>query len=134
MKRRDVKYAIKARKQYEKDNDKQKFINTVWEKIQIYANVRRNGRHIVENSTRAFLSLTKGKSKDSWIDGKLILAEAKIKNYKWNKSYGLWPWLEETGAGIIQEQGRWPDTQYKVNSKFYETLGKVVMGWTSKAN
>lgn len=99
--RRECKYAIKAREQYEEDHDKNEFINTVWTKIKQYT----KGRHVVENSTRAFLELTREKGKNAWIDGKSILLKAKIIDYWQNKSYGLCPWLENTGAGIPTKVG-----------------------------
>jgi hypothetical protein len=120
--RRERKYAIKAREQYNKDYDKQEFINAVWRKIKQYA----KNRHVVENSTRALLELTKEKGRNSWVNGKLILETAKIYNYKDDLSYGLWPWLENTAAGIIQEQGEFPETSYRIKDEFYDILYDIV--------
>ena len=121
--RRICIYGIEAREQYDKDHDQRKFINTVWCKINRYA----GSRHVVENSTRAFLELTREKGINTWINGKSILIKAKINNYAHNKSYGLWPWLENTAAGIIQEQGEFPETSYKVKREFYDVLYNTVM-------
>jgi hypothetical protein len=120
--RRECKYAIKAREQYEKDHDKNELVNTVWTKIKQYTKVR----HVVENSTRVFLELTKEKGQNTWIDGKSILLKAKIVKYKQNKSYGLWPWLENTGAGIILEQGEFPESSYRISDEFFFILNEVV--------
>ena len=115
-----TQYAVKARKQYEKDHDMEKFIRTVWQHIQNNA----RGSHIAEKATRSFLALVRKQGMGSWVIGKNI---GKIVGpYKHNKSYGLWPWLEKKGAGVIEERGTFPNTEYKVKDKFYETLCQVV--------
>jgi hypothetical protein len=115
-------YAAKAREQYKKDNDKNKFITNVWNDI--IANSK--GKDIAKKATIAFLNLTKSNGRGSWIDGTEILKKAiGRKTYKHNVHYGLWPWVEGTGAGIIQEAGSGSQKQYKVKTEFYGTMCAV---------
>ncbi len=132
IKRRECIFAIKIRDQYNKKNiDEYKLIQDVWGKIKNYADAydkthNNKGKHIVENSTKALIQLTDCKRNNSWIDGKSILTRANIKDYRQNMSYGLWPWLEKTGAGVILERGKWPDTQYKIKDEFYALFYKTI--------
>jgi len=115
------KYAIKARKQYE--DDKQKFIKTVLDDSIKYS----QNSHIVEKATRAIVSITKSRGGITWISGKTILTTAGIiGGYYQNQSYGLWPWLDTTGAGVIKEKGKFPNTKYMIKEEFYDTMVKVV--------
>jgi hypothetical protein len=120
--RRECKYGMEAREQYKEDHDKNELVNTVWTKITQYT----KARHVVENSTRAILELIEEKGKNTFIDGKSILEKAQIFEYRQNGSYGLWPWLENTGAGIIQEQGEFPESSYRISNDFFEILNEVV--------
>ena len=112
------RYARAARKAY--DEAKVKFICTVWKDIQKNA----TGKHVVENATLVLLCLVYVNSRGSWVVGKDI--KKIIGSYKQNRSYGLWPWLDAKGAGVIQESGKFPNTRYKVKDEFYETLCMVV--------
>ncbi len=124
-------YVDEARAQYAQSHDKQELINRVWKGINDHA---RNAK-VAVNATRNFVVLTRTMGKDSWIDGKTILPQNP--HYKRDRSWGLWPWLEELvgadgkflrGAGVVDVQGNFPDTKYRVKSAFYETLLRVVMG------
>ncbi len=124
-------YVDEARVKYAQSHDKQELINSVWKGINDHA---RNAK-VAVNATRNFVALTMTMGKDSWIDGKAILAQNP--RYKRNRSWGLWPWLEEftgadgkslRGAGVVEVQGNFPDTKYRVKSEFYETLLRVVAG------
>jgi hypothetical protein len=115
------KYARKAREEYQLHANKQEFIQAVLVGIRKYD----KGEGIAENATKAFLSLTKHND-CLWIEGRDILKQIGLKGYRQNQSYGLWPWLRK-GARIIQEQGEWPETRYKVKDEFYETMVKVIL-------
>ena len=58
-------YAAKARQQFDKDNDGEKLVRTVWSGIQNYA---RDSR-VVERATKAFVHLAKKAGKGSWVNG-----------------------------------------------------------------
>jgi hypothetical protein len=116
-------YAKQARDRYESELSKNKVIlvETVWEGIKKHAQVSR----IAEKATIAFLELVR--SKNDWIEGVKIIGEIGLKHYKFNQSYGLWPWLERrNGADLIIEKGDWPDTSYKIRDEFYDVMKKVI--------
>ena len=123
--------------------DKVKLTRDVCEGILKYS----RSSKIVQTATGAFLTLTNAKGIDSWIGGTEIFTQAGLNKFKNNRHYGLWPWMEITGAGVIQEQvnnsNKWVDTcnmqipynsntRYKVKKEFYNDLFaecKLTRGW-----
>ena len=123
---RPILYALRARKQYDIDGDKKKFIETVWNEALTRANLYSEISHIVKKATQSLIGLTKRKSDSTWINGKDILKEAHIQSYKQNGNYGLWPWLDGTGAGVIKVRGQYPNTSYRIKREFYDTMSEII--------
>ena len=117
-----LNYATEAREQYEIYGNKQKYIEAIYNGIIKYS----RGKDIAKRCTSAFVNLARVNGINSWINGKNIFEATGIKSYRMNRSYGLWPWLAKNGAYIIQEQGRWPSTKYKIRDEFYHTMVSVI--------
>lgn len=110
------RYAKMARAKYDKNHDKVKLITTVWEGIQKYD----KGSHIVNKATQVLVLHSKdgnGKIINSWVAGSAI-----SKSYAYNHSWGLWPWLDGDGAGVIEERGVFPDTEYRIKGEFCDDI------------
>ena len=123
---RPILYALRARKQYDTDGDQKKFIQTVWNEALTRANLYPDISNILKKATKSLIGLTKKMGKSTWIKGKDILKEAHIQSYKQNGNYGLLPWLDGTGAGVIKVRGHYPNTSYRIKSEFYDTMNEII--------
>lgn len=123
---RPIIYALQARKQYDIDGDKKKLIETVWNEALTRADLYSDIINIVKKATQSLIHLTKNMGDDTWINGKDILKKLSIKGYKQNRNYGLWPWLDDTGAGVIKVRGQFPNTSYRIKREFFDTLCEII--------
>ena len=89
-------YAEDFWRTYLADGDAERLVQCVYDQAKKAARIRAEGKNAVRKATEALIQLTLEKDKDTPIPRKEIYALAGTQN-------GLWPWLEGSGAPVLQE-------------------------------